>query len=334
MCVLAVFKMVIGFPRNGEFKQVYILLFFCATLFVINHLYPSYLTNNSSGGLHANNHLSKELPCRDSDGPSFWASGLAAGTDKVSKAFNTVLWKGEKFPTHTFQFAYEKYLRPRRCQQLRLLEIGLGCGFSPWKMGSSVLLWLHFLPNALVSSFEFNKECATAFRTNFPFPLDAQKRSRFQEMFIGDQSNPADFEQLDRFAPYDVIIDDGGHSMRMQITSLEELMPRVAPGGIYILEDLETSFSSAGSWPDYLDGPGGLTTMVYVTNLIMAITSPKHIETLDPRFAGLRRLVSLIKSVDCFREICVFTRFADGEWPVAEAPLFPEGIYSFPRLPK
>ena len=70
--------------------------------------------------------------CVEADGPSFWASGLAAGTDKVSKAFNTVMYKGEKYSTHAFQFAYEKYLRPRRCQRLRLLEIGLGCGFSPW----------------------------------------------------------------------------------------------------------------------------------------------------------------------------------------------------------
>ncbi len=198
-------------------------------------------------------------------------------------------------------------------------------------MGSSVLLWLTFLPNAEVSAFEYNEGCASAFRAKFPFPLDAQKRARFREMYVGDQSKPADLAQVDSAGPYDVIIDDGGHSMLMQITSLEQLMPRVVPGGIYVLEDLETSFATPGSWPNYLDGPGGLTTMQYVSNLIMALTFPKHLDSLDGRFAGLRKLVELVKSVDCLREICVLTRYEEGEWPVPDAPPFPEGHY--PHFP-
>ena len=198
-------------------------------------------------------------------------------------------------------------------------------------MGSSILLWLTFLPNTDVSAFEYNEGCASAFRAAFPFPLDAQKRARFKEMFVGDQSKPEDLRQVDRQGPFDVIIDDGGHSMVMQITSLEQLMPRVAPGGVYILEDLETSFAAPGGWPNYLDGPGGLTTMQYVSNLIAALTHPKHLDALDARFAGLRKLVELVKSVDCLREICVLTRYAEGEWPVPDAPPFPEGHY--PHFP-
>ena len=92
--------------------------------------------------------------CVAADGPSFWASGLAAGTDKVSKAFNTVVYKGEKYPTHAFQFAYEKYLRPRRCERMKLLEIGLGCGFSPWKSALRVFSPL-LLPRARSSALTF-----------------------------------------------------------------------------------------------------------------------------------------------------------------------------------
>ena len=41
---------------------------------------------------------------------------------------------------------------------------------------------------------------------------------------------------------FDVIIDDGGHTMKQQLTSIVTLLPMVSSGGLYIIEDLETSF--------------------------------------------------------------------------------------------
>jgi hypothetical protein len=48
----------------------------------------------------------------------------------------------------------------------------------------------------------------------------------------------------------DLIVDDGSHLTSHQIKSLELLRPKLKPGGIYILEDIHTSFMS-----EYMDGP-------------------------------------------------------------------------------
>ncbi len=40
----------------------------------------------------------------------------------------------------------------------------------------------------------------------------------------------------------DILIDDGGHKMAQQITTFEELYPHVQPDGIYLCEDIHTSF--------------------------------------------------------------------------------------------
>ena len=60
----------------------------------------------------------------------------------------------------------------------------------------------------------------------------------------GDQ---ADIKTLEDFKSkygkdFDVIIDDGGHTMVQQRTSLYHLWDAVKPGGIYVLEDLSTSY--------------------------------------------------------------------------------------------
>ena len=51
--------------------------------------------------------------------------------------------------------------------------------------------------------------------------------------------------------PFDVIVDDGGHSMKQQITTLRTLFPKLPPGGIFILEDLLSSF-----FPESMGGVG------------------------------------------------------------------------------
>ena len=49
--------------------------------------------------------------------------------------------------------------------------------------------------------------------------------------------------------PIDILLDDGGHTMRQQRVTFEELFPHVAPDGVYLCEDLHTAY-----WPEYGGG--------------------------------------------------------------------------------
>ena len=57
-----------------------------------------------------------------------------------------------------------------------------------------------------------------------------------------------------RHGPFDIVIDDGGHTMRQQIRSIETLFPLLADGGVYLVEDCHTSY-----WTPYARSgrPGG-----------------------------------------------------------------------------
>jgi cephalosporin hydroxylase len=87
-----------------------------------------------------------------------------------------------------------------------------------------------------------------AFRELFPngqvFGIDIDpKTEQFGGVFLGDQRDRTFLNQvIDKIGIPDLIIDDGGHHRSQQIDSFLILYPKMKSGGIYIVEDLETSF--------------------------------------------------------------------------------------------
>lgn len=64
-------------------------------------------------------------------------------------------------------------------------------------------------------------------------------------MHYGSQDDPIFLNQVINQVKqnrFDIIIDDGGHTMNQQLVSLKTLLSSVRPNGIYVIEDLETSF--------------------------------------------------------------------------------------------
>ncbi len=120
-------------------------------------------------------------------------------------------------------------------------------------------------------------------------------------IFTGDQ---ADVDFLTRFlneagTDFDVIIDDGGHTMTQQMTSLDHLWKAVKPGGIYFCEDLQTSWwEGYGGDPD-VRSKTKQTMMSYIFELIE-----------DKMIDGDRHphITKDLRSVDCDREICAFIK--------------------------
>ena len=121
-------------------------------------------------------------------------------------------------------------------------------------------------------------------------------------MFIGDQADAVFLTQFSSEATasglFDVIIDDGGHTMVQQITSLEYLWKTVKPGGLYVIEDLQTSY-----WETFGGDPAGWrsskeTTMTYVFQLI------------DDLMIGRseKKISHEILSIDCMAEICALRK--------------------------
>lgn len=136
---------------------------------------------------------------------------------------------------HYFEI-YERHFAPYRHRPIRLLELGV-------LHGGSLQMWrAYFGPEAQIVGVDINPECA-------------QLAEPGVEIVIGDQGDPATHRALrDRFGTFDIVIDDGGHRMDQQVTTFRELYPAVNLGGVYLVEDLHTSYMP--NWGGGLRKPG------------------------------------------------------------------------------
>ncbi|KAH7028054.1 uncharacterized protein B0I36DRAFT_146617 [Microdochium trichocladiopsis] len=209
--------------------------------------------------------------------PSFLEIATKHGTDKVTD--------------HQYQYMYEKHLSPIRNQKkLKMLEIGLGCNMN-YGPGASYYTWLEYFPHVDLYYLEYDAACAQKWGA----------KTSGATIYTGDQADPDVLSEVisKSGGEFDIIVDDGGHTMKQQQTSLEHLWKAVKPGGIYFVEDLQTSF-----WTQYGGDPTGgkdpkIPTMLkFIYEMIddrMAPDGDKHLE-----------LTADLRGVECQREVCAF----------------------------
>lgn len=131
---------------------------------------------------------------------------------------------------HYFEI-YDRHFKKYRNKQIVVVEIGVS-------HGGSLQMWKHFFgKKAIIYGIDLNPQCKN-------FEEDQIK------VLIGSQSDKNFLKEVKAKIPIiDVLIDDGGHTMEQQIITFEELFETVSTGGIYLCEDLHTSY-----WEEYGGG--------------------------------------------------------------------------------
>lgn len=142
---------------------------------------------------------------------------------ELAKKYSTDKW-GDHFYTPHYH-AYFKYLKD---SPVRLLEIGVG-GYRTDTGGGSLRLWKEYFPNGQISGIDIVDKSAL-------------EEERIQ-IYCGDQSDTTFLEEVNaKSGPFDIIIDDGSHINAHIIKSFEVLFPLLRQDGIYVVEDLQTSY--------------------------------------------------------------------------------------------
>lgn len=187
-------------------------------------------------------------------------------------------------------------------EQLRMLEIGFGVGEPT--AGSSTELWRTVFPGAEIHIMEY---------ADSPLLVPYSQAFNFK-LHRGDQSNLTTLAAVAASAPggFDIIIDDGGHKMRHQLMSMTGLWPHVRPGGVYIVEDVETAY-----YQNYGGGkPGKEGTFIASAKSMIDVLNLQFIQRRSLPEPTLRfPFDEEIASVKCYRNLCAFEKKYGNEFP-------------------
>ena len=169
---------------------------------------------------------------------------MAAGDlNRLAEFYGT-----DKFGVHRYTPHYMRHFRHLKHQPIKLIEIGIGGwdaekGWSdPHKGGNSLRMWKAYFPKAQIYGIDIHDKR----------PHDEHRIKTFR----GSQVDAAFLEAVIREtgAP-DIIIDDGSHFNHHQIETFKLLFPKLAPNGIYAVEDLFSSYWESTEYYDWNGSP-------------------------------------------------------------------------------
>lgn len=179
------------------------------------------------------------------------------GSDKGSNLSSSPVYT---WSAHTYTEVYSNLFVELKDKSLVLFECGLGTNNTSvlsnmgvnGKPGASLRVWRDYFPNAMIYGADVDP--------NVLFEEDRIKTGYL------DQTDPKTiheyWQSFDNFTP-DIVIDDGLHDFGAAVTLFEAVWPKLASGGLYIIEDV--SQYQLGRFSDWMAKAPGNSALVSLT---------------------------------------------------------------------
>lgn len=154
------------------------------------------------------------------------------------------LFKTDKWGSHFYTTHYQTHFKKFRFKKINFLEIGVGGYNDPYAGGHSLRMWKAYFPFAKIYSLDI-------------YDKAPQEEHRIK-IYKGSQVD-MDFLQsiCSEVGDFDLIVDDGSHINEHVIKTFEFLFPKLKKGGIYVVEDTQTSYwSNYGGTSENFDKKG------------------------------------------------------------------------------
>lgn len=200
----------------------------------------------------------------------------------------------DKATTHRYLGHYERHFAHFKNHVMNLLEIGIGGSTRAGQGGSSLRMWKWFFPKAAIVGLDIvNKEFV--------------RRTRI-DTYQGSQDDEALLRRIhEEKGPFRIIIDDGSHRSEHVRESFRVLFPLLEEGGLYVIEDTQTSY-----WPEYggsEDRSSPNTMMGMVKDLVDGLN---YVEFIDddylPSYSDLN-----VSAVHCYHNLVFIEKGPNSE---------------------
>jgi hypothetical protein len=142
------------------------------------------------------------------------------------------IYKSDKWGAHFYTPHYITHFHKFKNNKINLLEIGVGGYDNPHSGGNSLRMWKRYFSKGNIFSIDiYDKTFLEEKR------IKIFKGSQIDKLFLS--------EVVKQISELDIIIDDGSHINNHVIETFNILFPFLKEGGIYVIEDTQTSY-----WPE------------------------------------------------------------------------------------
>ncbi|MCD4532644.1 hypothetical protein LRP67_00885 [Nocardioides sp. cx-169] len=200
----------------------------------------------------------------------------------------------DKSGMHFYTPHYERHFGHLRKERFTLLEIGIGGYVRDQQGGASLQMWKFFFPNAQIVGLDIeDKSFVRAHR------IDTYQGSQDDESLLRRIAEEA--------GPLTVVVDDGSHRPEHIRKTFQVLFPLLEDGGIYAIEDTQTSY-----WPEWggsEDRHDPTTTMAMVKDLVDGLNYEEYVdESYEPTYTDLH-----VAAVHCYHNLVFIEKGRNAE---------------------
>lgn len=188
------------------------------------------------------------------------------------------------FEAYDFHFSRKKDIKT-------LLEIGVSGGGSLWT-------WKKYFAGAKIYGIDINEKCK-------------QYEGPDVKIFIGNQADLGFLRQVVKDSGgFDIIIDDGSHVSSQQILSFNYLFPFLNNDGIYVFEDIGTSY-----WEEFGGGFSSKSNLInYLKTLadVPSLWAAREPQSRERNNVMPNKYEQIISSIHFYNQMCFIYKKGHG----------------------
>jgi len=177
---------------------------------------------------------------------------------------------------------YSNYFGDYKDKEINILEIGVD-------KGESLKIWRRYFTKAKICGIDI---------------IDIKSQIEGVDFIKADQTDEKALKEIcDKYKGFDIIIDDGGHHSKQVVFSLNFLFDYLKNNGLYIIEDLQTSY-----FPRFGGSRINLKKKTTSMNYLKSITDSLNYELNDKPFFRSKKFDGMVKYIHFYQNVAILKK--------------------------
>ena len=177
---------------------------------------------------------------------------------------------------------YSNYFKDYKDKEINILEIGID-------KGESLKIWRKYFTKAKICGIDI---------------IDIKFQIEGVDLIKANQTDEKALKEIcDKYKGFDIIIDDGGHYSKQIVISLDFLFDYLKDNGLYIIEDLQTSYFSRFGGSRF-----NLKKKTTSMNYLKSITDSINYEHNDKPFYKTKKFDGQVKFIHFFQNVAIIKK--------------------------